>query len=72
MSEPLVVVRILSGPRDGERFATPLNGLADGALFQYLDATYKFIRDPQTGRWGAIPSARDGSKGRVHPLRADD
>jgi hypothetical protein len=55
ISEPMVVVRILSGPRQGERFVTPLRGLTEGTLFRYFDDYYTFVRDRRTGRWGAIP-----------------
>ncbi len=60
-SEPMVVVHILGGPRDGERFATPLQGLTEGAVFRYIDADYTFVRDQQTGRWSAVTVDRRGS-----------
>jgi len=56
MTQPLAVVRIIGGPRCGERFATPLNGLTEGLLFRYLDHLYTFVRDAQSGRWAATPS----------------
>ena len=59
ISEPMVVVRILSGPRQGERFVTPLHGLTEGTLFRYFDDHYTFVRDRRTGRWGAIPAPPD-------------
>jgi hypothetical protein len=59
MTQPLVVVRIIGGPRCGERFATPLDGLTEGLLFRYIDHLYKFVRDAQSGRWGATPSLPD-------------
>ena len=55
----MVVVRIYGGPRDGERFATPLDGLKEGTVFPYLDQHYTFVRDPRTGRWRAIPAPID-------------
>ena len=54
--EAMVVVRILGGPRDGERFATRLTGLVEGTVFRYFNQEYTFVRDSTTGRWGAIPS----------------
>jgi hypothetical protein len=57
MTEPLVVVRVIGGPRCGERFATPLHGLTEGLHFRYIGHHYKFVRDAQSGRWGAIPSS---------------
>jgi len=56
ISQPLIVVRILGGPRDGERFATRLAGLVEGTLFRYFEYQYAFVRDARTGRWGAVPS----------------
>ena len=56
MAEPMVVVRILRGPREGERFVTPQQGLTEGLTVRYLDANYTFVRDPRTGRWGALPT----------------
>ncbi len=55
-AEAMVVVRVLGGPRDDERFATRLTGLVEGAGFRYFDEEYTFVRDSTTGRWGAIPS----------------
>src|SRR6476660_1325030 len=56
ISQPLIVVRILGGPRDGERFATRLTGLVEGTLFRYFEYQYTFVRDARTGRWAAIPA----------------
>lgn len=55
MPGPIVIVRVIGGPRCGERFATPLNGLRDGLLFRYIDHHYTFVRDAQSGRWAAMP-----------------
>jgi len=52
----MVVVRIFGGPRDGERFVTPLEGLVEGDVIPYLDDHYTFVRDHQTGRWRAVPA----------------
>jgi hypothetical protein len=55
----LVVVRVVGGPRDGERFATRLAGLIEGMVFRYFGHDYAFGRDPRTGRWAAILSRPD-------------
>ena len=54
-AEAMVVVGMLGGPRDGERFATRLTGVVQGAVFRYFDEEYTFTRDSTTGRWRAIP-----------------
>jgi hypothetical protein len=59
----MVVVHILGGPRDGERFATPLHGLTERIRFRDLDDKYVFTRDPRTGRWRAIPAQPGGNAG---------
>jgi len=61
----MVVVRILGGPRDGERFATRLTGLVEGTVFRYFDEEYTFVRDSETGRWGAIRTRPTGRPGRT-------
>ena len=58
MTESMVVVRIVGGPRCGERFVTPLDGLTEGFRFRYLDHHYKFGRDAQS-RWVAIPTSAE-------------
>ena len=50
----MMIVRIVGGPRDGERFVTRLAGLTEGAVFRYLDDKYRYVRDPRSGRWKAI------------------
>lgn len=59
--EPLAVVTIAGGPRDGERFVTRLTGLVEGLTFPYLGGSYTFTRNPKTGRWEATP-VRAGCK----------
>jgi hypothetical protein len=54
-----VIVPIVGGPYDGERFATRLAGLTEGIVFHYFDDEYAFIRDLQTGRWRAMRSRSD-------------
>ena len=54
-SMPLAVVRILGGPRDGERFAMRLDPLAEEAVFRYFGSRYAFVREPRSGHWGATP-----------------
>ncbi len=61
-TEPMVVVRILRGPHEGERFVTPLQGLTPGLVFRYLDEDYTFVRDPDSGRWGAVPAFGGGPR----------
>ncbi|MET0967221.1 MAG: hypothetical protein ABWZ02_12530 [Nakamurella sp.] len=58
-AKPLIAVSILGGPHDGERLATRLTGLTEGFVFRYVDDEYTFIREPGSGRWGAICSQLD-------------
>jgi hypothetical protein len=55
----MIIVTFLAGPRTGEKFVTPADGLHDGLRFPYIDGSYSFTRDAPTGRWGAIPAAED-------------
>lgn len=66
MTEPMVIVRVIGGPRCGERFATPLNGLTEGFLFRYMENHYEFVQDAQSGRWAAILVTQPGHSGRAH------
>ena len=59
---PMLIVRILRGARDGERFVTPMHGLTEGMVFRYLDEDYTFVRDPNSGRWGAVPAFGGGPR----------
>jgi len=61
-TEPMLVVRIVRGARDGDRFVTPMHGLTEGMVFQYLGEEYTFERDPQSGRWTAVPANGGGPR----------
>ena len=50
---PLGIVSVHGGPRDGERFATPLDKLHENTVIHYLEGRYALIRDPAYGRWRA-------------------
>ena len=50
----LGVVTVHGGPHDGERFATPVERLAENAPIYYLDGRYQLARDPKSGRWRAF------------------
>ena len=57
--QPLIVITIHGGPRDGERFVAPINGLHEESVISYLDgARYTLSRDPGSGRWRATPANR--------------
>ena len=52
---PLMIIQVVGGPRDGERFATRISSLTEGTVFRYFDARYTFARNSRSGRWAAIP-----------------
>jgi hypothetical protein len=52
---PLGVVTVYGGPRDGERFATPLDRLHQNTMIVYFDRYYALTRNPKSGRWQAFP-----------------
>ena len=52
-SKACAVVAVVGGPRDGERFVTPLRGLAEGVPLTYFDGSYVLSRNSATGRWTA-------------------
>ncbi len=57
--QPLIVITIHGGPRDGERFVIPINRLHEESVISYLDgAQYILSRDPESGRWRATPANR--------------
>jgi hypothetical protein len=49
-----VVVAVIGGPHDGERFITPRPGLVDGAQLNYLGVPYTIERRARTGSWRAV------------------
>jgi hypothetical protein len=54
-----MIIEILGGSRDGERFATRISSLTEGAVFRYFDARYTYARNSRSGRWAAIPLRPD-------------
>jgi len=54
-AEPLMIIEVLGGPRDGERLATRISSLTEGTVFRYFDARYTYARNSRSGRWAAIP-----------------
>lgn len=51
-----VLVVIIGGVHDQERFITPARTLTDGDTISYLGANYRLKRNT-AGRWEAVPSA---------------
>ena len=57
--QPLIVITIHGGHRDGERFVIPIGRLHEEAVISYFGGDrYILSRDPVSGRWRARPVNR--------------
>ena len=50
-----VVVSVIGGGQDGDRFITCRRGLRDGARIRYYGGSHTLTRDAHTGQWEARP-----------------